>query len=104
MASKFQLTAKPTFKKKVSLPIPGAQPEKVEFVFHHKTSDELSEYLMTMVGRDIVECLLDILAGWDLEDEFSADNVKKLHQQFPSCWSPINEAYLDELAGIRRKN
>ncbi|GGX32814.1 hypothetical protein GCM10007242_44710 [Pigmentiphaga litoralis] len=104
MARKFALTASPTFKLKVDIPIPGAKPEPVEFIFKHRTRDDFLEFLSMLAGRGDVEVILDIASGWDLEDAFTADNVARLTQQYLGAANAVISAYTTELPGLRLGN
>ncbi len=102
--AKFVLEAAPTFKLKVDIPIPGQKPEKVELTFRHRTREELDTYLRALPGRDEVDILKDVLVGWELGDVFNDANLAKMNQNYPAAFRAIHDAYLEELAGIARKN
>ncbi|MBV2160247.1 phage tail assembly chaperone [Achromobacter denitrificans] len=103
--TKFTLNPKPTFKKKVPLPIPGDGFEDVEFTFKHRTRDEFKEFLDGLKDRvDDVELLMDIVSGWVLEDPFDAENVGRLVQGYPGSARAVLGTYIDELSKAREGN
>lgn len=53
---------------------------------------------------DSVVKVLEIAQGWDLEDEFNAENLVELDGMFPSALMDIQNAYQAALLETRRKN
>lgn len=101
---KLQLKTNPTFKARVSIPIPGAKPEPVEFTFRWRDRDELSAWLESLDGKATDAALLEIASGWDLEDAFDSANAATLLRLYIGAWDAIYRKYLDELIGARAKN
>ena len=101
---KFNLTTSPTFKAKVSIPIPGKQAEPVEFTFKGRTRDEFKTFIENLKDRDDVDVLLDIASGWELEDAFDKDNLEELTQNYIGAARAIIEKYLSELTQARLGN
>lgn len=101
--AKLKLVADPTFKTKVAIPVPGAAPADVEFTFKHKTKDEAKAWLSEDESTDS-ESILAIASGWNLDDEFNAENIEILCQSYAGAAQAIVRTYLDELRGARTKN
>lgn len=76
----------PTFKAKVPIPRPGGEPVTVQFTFKHRTRREFAA----------------VLAGWDLDDEFTRENVATLLEQYGGSASAIADVYVRELTGARQ--
>lgn len=102
--AKLALQPNPTFKAKVSIPIPGAKAEPVEFTFRNRNREDLTAWLETLEGKSTEEAVLEIASGWDLEDAFDAANVKLLLCNYIGAWTAIYDKYLGELVKAREKN
>lgn len=106
MATKFKLDPNPTFKAKVSIPVPGGKAEPVEFTFKHFTRDE---YVALFTGEDGEaktdhKLLTEILSGWDLDDEFSGVNIERLLQNYHGAARAIVQVFADQLGQNRLGN
>ncbi|HEV2612542.1 MAG TPA: phage tail assembly chaperone [Noviherbaspirillum sp.] len=101
---KLVLTAAPTFKSKVAIPVPGGQPAVVEFTMKGRTKDEFKEFINALAGRDDIDVLMDIISGWDLEDAFNRDAVEKMDQIYIGAARAIIERYIAELTAARLGN
>ena len=102
--AKLKLNPEPTFKAKVGIPVPGSRPAEVLFTFKHRTRDEVLAWVEGSHDATDVESVLDVVVGWELEDEFNRDNVERLCNNYPGSGLVIVSAYLDELRGARVKN
>lgn len=102
--AKFKLNPDPTFKAKVAIPVPGSAPAKVEFTFKHKTRQEVLKWLDDRKEDDEVAVFRDMVAGWELDDEFSDDNIRRLCDNYPGAGVAVLSVYLDELRGARVGN
>lgn len=101
---KLKLVAEPTFKALVDIPIAGAPPAPVEFIFRHRTKAELGTFLDAMKERAAapgstseVDTVMDMVCGWDLDDEFTRENVEKLLQSYHQAGSAIGTRYPEVL-------
>lgn len=101
--AKLKLTAEPTFKTKVGIPVPGAKPAEIEFTFRHKTRAEATAWIEQPAGED-ADALMQIVVGWELDDEFNRENMALLCDQYGGASREIVNVYLRELAGTRAKN
>lgn len=102
--AKLSLTAAPTFKAKVGIPVPGARPAEVEFTFKHKTRDEIDAWIDVRKDGKDEEALVDIIAAWELDDAVTAENIDRLCNVYPGATRAIFATYLEELRGARAKN
>lgn len=101
---KFSLTASPTFKAKVAIPVPGGESADVEFVFKGRTREAFKEFIESIKDRDDAEVIMDIASGWDLTDAFDKQNVELLTQNYLGAARAIIEKYLSELTQARLGN
>jgi hypothetical protein len=102
--AKFALKAEPTFVAKVAFPVSGGEPVDVRLTFKHRTKTALDEFLKTREARTDVESFLDMVVGWDLEDEFTRPNVELLLEHHIGVALATYRAYVDELVSHRRGN
>ncbi|MBA3588303.1 phage tail assembly chaperone [Methylibium sp.] len=101
---KLQLKPSPTFKVKVGIPVPGAKPEPVEFIFKNRNRDDLAAWLEGLDGKNTEDAVLEIASGWDLEDAFDAENVKLLLSNYIGAWQAVYDTYMRELVQAKVKN
>jgi len=101
---KFNLSAVPTFKNKVAIPIAGGKPVDIEFTFKHRTRDAFKEFVENLEGREDIDVILDIASGWDLEDAFDKASLEDLTQNYIGSAREIIETYIGELTNARAKN
>lgn len=102
--AKLQLTASPTFKCNVLIPVPGKKPVPVEFNFKGRTKDEFKSFIDTIGDREDVDVILDIATGWELEEAFGRDSVELLLQNYLGSARVIIEKYIGELTSARLGN
>jgi len=101
-----KLKAKPTFTAKVTIPAPEAALE-IEFEFRHKTKDELESFSTgdEAKGRSDVDTVLAVASGWhDVEDEFGAQSLDVLFQNYHSAPRAIVETYMAQLTQVKLGN
>jgi hypothetical protein len=104
MALKLKLNPEPTFKAKVGIPVPGSRPVDVVFTFKHRTREEILEWIQSSRDATAAESVADAAAGWELDDEFTPENIERLCNNYPGAGLAIVQTYLDELRGARSKN
>ena len=107
----FKLKAKPTFRVKCALPIPGEPSVSVEIEFRHKTRVQLVEWGATLLGRQDGDVLEEIIANWSgITDEndvplpFSRAALEALLNEFPAAAKVLSSTYTQELADARLGN
>ncbi|MFA5595944.1 MAG: phage tail assembly chaperone [Pusillimonas sp.] len=104
MAIKFSLTPNPTFKRDVSIPVPGGKTVSINFTFKHKNRDAFKAFIDSLEGRDDVDIVLDVASGWALDDAFNEENLGELTQNYLGSARAILETYIAELSGARKGN
>lgn len=102
--AKFVLTAAPTFKRAVAIPVAGGKDANIEFTFKHRTRDQFKEFVEGIGGREDVEVIMDIASGWELEDAFDDNNIEELTQNYLGSARAIIETYINELTNARLGN
>ena len=102
--AKLSLVANPTFKAKVGVPVAGGESIDTVFTFKHRTKDDLDEFIKTRADKSDAESFLDMVSGWDLQDEFTPENVETLLQNYIGTGLAAFRVYIDELIGAREKN
>lgn len=101
---KLQLTANPTFKAIVGIPVPGGKPVAVEFVFKHRARDAYDEWVESIPKMEEPDLIMSIVSGWDLDDSFDRDNVEKLVTEYIGSARAIFDKYMAENNGARTGN
>lgn len=101
---KFSLTANPTFKAVVDVPVPGGKSAAVEFTFKSRTRDDFRLFIDGLGDRLDVDVIMDMASGWDLEDPFDQVNVELLTQNYLGAARAVIEKYLSELTAARLGN
>ena len=104
MMAKLVLQPNPQFKGAVEIPCAGESPATVEFTFIHRTKSALDEFIKTRVGVDDVESFMAMVSGWDLKEEFNADNVALLLENYISAAQATFQAYVRLLVEGKSKN
>jgi hypothetical protein len=102
--AKLKLTPDPTFKAKVGIPVPGQDSADVEFTFKHRTRDETMAWLKEVTQMTDTDTLMGLAVGWDLDDEFTRENVERLCTNYGGSGAAVLNKYLAELRGERTKN
>lgn len=103
MAVKFKLQPNPTFRAKVEIPVHGGKAVAVEFEFKHRTRDQVAEFFKDTQRSD-VDTILEVLAGWELDDQFCRDSVELLVQNYAGAAPAIVARYIEELIQARKGN
>src|SRR5262245_61090138 len=99
MAAKLKLKPDPFFRAPVPIPIPGSDPVNVEMVFKHRTRTELDEWVRTREGKSDIDTFMDMVIGWDFEDEFTKENADALIESRMGTAVAAYTVYLTELVG-----
>lgn len=118
--SRLKLNPEPTFKMRVGIPVPGKGEIPVEFTFKHRTreqlmdmakaiskeaddADESENAIAALLAKDVAS-VIECVAGWDLDDAFTPENVHRLCNTYSGAAFAIVNAYMEELRGARAKN
>lgn len=102
--ARLKLVPDPTFTAKVGISVPGRGKVLTEFTFRHRARREIVAWLDNRKDATDIELVLDVAIGWELADEFNAENVAALCDAYASAGSEIVSAYLEEIRGVRAKN
>jgi len=101
---KLQLVAAPTFKFKVGIPVAGGESVDVVMEFKHRTKSGLDEFIRARDGKTDNESFMEMVIGWDLDDEFNAENVDLLLENYIGTALATYKTYIDQLVQARLKN
>lgn len=102
--AKFKLAVAPTFKAKVAIPVHGGETVELSFEFKHRTRDQLADMMKTIEKRKDVDLMLDVLAGWELDDPFGKESIELLCQNFAGAPREIFGTYITEITQAKRGN
>jgi hypothetical protein len=102
--SKLKLVAAPTFKSKVPIPVAGGPPVEVEFVFRHRTKTALDEWIKSRADKSDAESFLEMVEGWELEDQFGKESVELLLENYVGAALATYRVYVDQLVQAKLKN
>lgn len=111
MGKSIKLVPDPTFKAKVPVPVPGAGAVETEFIFKHRTREEMQAFIKRVNvpngdegAMTDVELVMECASGWELADAFTEANVKVFVAQYIGGPTAVFETYVSEMAGARLKN
>lgn len=96
------LAAGPTFDLTVDIPRPGHEPARIRFTFRYRRRAELQELTGRLQKLEDSRAVAEVITGWDLADEFNAQNIRALCETLPGAGYAIVQAYLDASFGTRR--
>lgn len=102
--AKLSLNPKPTFFAVVKIPIAGGEEEEVGFTFKYRNRKQFPIEFSDPTGPTTPEDIRLIAEGWDLDDEFTDENIQKFIDLPWKCFEAIYETYLRQLRGDREKN
>ena len=77
---------------------------QIRLIFKHRTKDEVAEFMKTRADTEDVDSIMDMAAGWDLEDPFNAENIGVMCQNYVTAPIEIYKKYIDELVKAKAKN
>lgn len=101
--AKLKLNPDPTFVAKVGVPVPGGTAD-VAFTFRYRDRVAVASWAESSRVLDDAEAILTVAEGWDLDDEFSEANVRRLVTAYPGAAREVLTRYVRELSGIRQGN
>ena len=99
-----KLIAAPVFDATVNIPVHGGDPAPVVFSFKHRTQDELKEWRESLEGKPDSGVILEMIEGWEFDDELTVENAETLVQNYSGAAIAILTAYLTEIAQAKAKN
>ena len=116
--AKIKLGARPkNFKRVIKFPLLEGGEGAIEVVYKYRTRKEFGEFIDGLVDAAKVkvtpdegetfsmaafmektagsnsEYILQVIEGWNLDEEFSASNVQQLADEFPAAANAIMETY-----------
>lgn len=101
---KLTLAVEPTFVAPVAIPVPGDKPVPVKFTFKWRNADELEAWAKDNAKKTDAELVLSMCSGWELDDEWTAENIEALCKKYQQAGAALVQAYAAELRGARAKN
>lgn len=113
---KLKLVANPTFTASVPVPVAGGEAVNVEMTFKHRTRKEWDEWIAASKAAseadppaavtidDEVKSFMDIVVGWELEEQFNKDNIALLLQNYYGAGHAAVRVYSSELWNSKAKN
>lgn len=100
-----KLIPDPTFKAPVEIHVPGKSPQKVVFTFKYRDADEMKEFLETLKQtRGDLEVVRDIATGWDVDAEFTDENIEVFLKKYIRSGAAILNGYVKESLGAAAGN
>lgn len=104
--SKLKLAHAPTFKTEVKIPTPAGEPVAVEFEFVWLNRKAMVEFADDCDRKDLsdADLVLKIAKSWGFEDEFNAENMAYLLDEYPAAGVEILSAFYQAYNGAREKN
>lgn len=101
---KLTLARLPDFKLPVKFTMPNGEEGSIVFTVRHMPANEFHDlYTSEAVVKDH-EFIMNLATGWDLEEEFNAENAQLMVELFPGSAIALAGTYLQALAGQRVKN
>lgn len=102
--SLFRLDPKPTFELTIPIPVPGEGYAPVTFTCRYRSRKQYSEFITGLENKTDVDVVSAIVTGWNLDVDFTPENVEKLVENYMGAAAAILAAYSDELMRVREKN
>lgn len=97
--AKLTLTANPSFKADVAIPVPGAGTTDVNFTFKYRDRDAYKEFIERMKDLEDVNLVMEMASGWELSEPFDEENVAKLVKVYIGAPLAILQKYVAEQTG-----
>lgn len=102
--AKLKLTANPTFKTKVPVPVAGGGAVDVEMTFIYRRKTDLQAWIGSRSEKTDVESFMEMVSGWELEEPFSVETVTEFLEIYGGAGLATYRTYISELVGARIKN
>ena len=102
--AKLKLKADPTFAAPVSIPLAGGGFVDVMFTFKHRTKTELDAFIQSRKGKTDVESFMECVESWELEDDYTVENVTELLENYIGAALATYRVYVKQLYEAREKN
>ena len=104
--AKLKLNPAATFNHVVHIPVAGAEPAAVQIAYKWANNKRVKAFSERMLKEKITdqEGIMEIVAGWDLDEPFNAENVGLLLENYPLAGVRIIEGYYEEVYNARSGN
>lgn len=102
--AKLSITASPSFKAKVGIPVAGGADVDVEFTFKHRTKKQYDEFLKNLGEKTFDDVFPELVSGWELDEAFTPENISVFLENYHKAASEVFTKYSDELSKARAKN
>lgn len=100
-----KLNPNPTFSDEVEITVPGQkEPGAINLTFKYRSRKEYGEFLTWLEDKTVSEAMPEFVIGWDLPEEFTAENVSIFLNNYPAAYGEIFAAYSRLLFESRVKN
>lgn len=112
----------PTFEAPVHIHVPGKGEQPMLWTFKYRDVDEVVAFQKKWArpidkaapaGKkpkardrefDGIAYIMDLACGWQLEEEFSRENLETFFKHYPTSVGKVVAVYFAELSGVRLKN
>jgi hypothetical protein len=84
------------FKADVTIPLVGASPTTRNLTFRYRDKPALKIFVEKMEQLDDLQMVQEVVLGWDLEDEFTPENVRAFLDHVPEAAICILRTYMRE--------
>lgn len=101
---KLVLTASPTFKAKVNIPVPGAPAVPVEFTFKHRSKEAFAEWIKGISDKEDSDLLMEVASGWELDDAFDKESINLMCENYMGAARAVIEKYISEQTAAKLGN
>jgi len=101
---KLKLVANPTFRAKVGIPVAGAVPVEIEFVFRHRTKTDLDAWISARTDKSDPDSFMEMVESWELDDPYTRENVETLLENYIGTALATYRVYIDQLVQAKLKN
>jgi hypothetical protein len=104
---KLTLTPNPTFTCVVDIHVPGEQEKgQVKITYKAMSQPEAAKFFDNAVEKNLspYEIVKDLVAGWDLDEAFTPDNLKQLTDNYFGAANALLDTYMRELTNNRVGN
>lgn len=115
MTKKSLLSIAPTaeFTAPVPIPCPDREPDMVDFTFIYRSREQMDEWIRGLETAAVesgdplkadVEMVMGAASGWELSDEFNAENVRELLDKHAGAAIAIYQKYVTTSRVGKQKN
>jgi len=106
--AKLSISQNPTFDAIIKIPLPGTDKEAqpVRFTFKVLGRAAMKEFLdrLQQPGDNETASLMEVVAGWEFDDEFNKTSMEKLLDTFIGIGGIIIRTFIDEQTKARLGN